>query len=327
MGDHDLAIESGERGLRIAEAHGDFALRVATNIYLGHVYHDTGGYRRASDFFRQNVGSLVDELSRERFGLPYVPSVHSRTWLVFCLGELGEFSEGLTRAKEAVQIAESVEHFSSLTSAYCGLGRIYLRRGDLQAAIPILEHGLELARTWNIRLLFPLLAEALGSAYALFGRLSEALPLLEQAREQHSSMRGTAAQSIRVASLSQAYLLAGRSGEAMELAARALDFARTHDERGNQANALRLLGEIASCLDPPGVAEAEAYFGQAIALTEELEMRPLLARSHFGLGKLYRVIGRHLEAKEHLITATALFKEMGMPWWLEQGEAELEALL
>ena len=52
-------------------------------------------------------------------------------------------------------------------------------------------------------------------------------------------------------SLGEAQLLAGRLEEAHALAERALALARAHQERGNQAYALRLLGDIAAQREPP----------------------------------------------------------------------------
>jgi len=43
-------------------------------------------------------------------------------------------------------------------------------------------------------------------------------------------------------------------------AAHALELSRTHQERGNEAWVLRLLGEIAAHGDPPEVMQAEAYY-------------------------------------------------------------------
>jgi hypothetical protein len=51
-------------------------------------------------------------------------------------------------------------------------------------------------------------------------------------------------------------------------------------------------------------------------------MRPLVAHCHLGLGKLYRRTGKPQEAQEHLTTATTMYREMGMAYWLEQAEAE-----
>ena len=51
-------------------------------------------------------------------------------------------------------------------------------------------------------------------------------------------------------------------------------------ERGYEAHALRFLGEVAAQRQPPQVAQAEAYYRQALALAEELGMRPLQAHCH-----------------------------------------------
>jgi hypothetical protein len=52
-------------------------------------------------------------------------------------------------------------------------------------------------------------------------------------------------------------------------------------------------------------------------------MRPLVAHCHLGLGKLYRRTDKREQAQEHLTTATPMYREMDMRFWLEQAEAEL----
>ena len=59
------------------------------------------------------------------------------------------------------------------------------------------------------------------------------------------------------------------------------------------------------------------------ALGEELGMRPLVAHCHLGLGKLYRQKGDHVKATEHLMTASAMYREIDMGFWLEKAETEL----
>ena len=54
-------------------------------------------------------------------------------------------------------------------------------------------------------------------------------------------------------------------------------------------------------------------------------MRPLVAHCHLGLGRLYRRTGDSEQAREHLTTATTMYREMDMRFWLEQAEAELRA--
>ena len=55
-------------------------------------------------------------------------------------------------------------------------------------------------------------------------------------------------------------------------------------------------------------------------------MHPLIAHCHLGLGKLYRHAGDGVKAQGHLTTATTMYREMDMQFWLEQGRLEAERL-
>ncbi len=99
--------------------------------------------------------------------------------------------------------------------------------------------------------------------------------------------------------------------------------AREHQERGHQAYALHLLGEIAARRDPLEVVLAEASYQQALALANELGMRPLLAHCYRGLGALYGRVGRGQQARAALSTAIELYRAMAMTFWLPQTEAAL----
>jgi hypothetical protein len=50
--------------------------------------------------------------------------------------------------------------------------------------------------------------------------------------------------------------------------------------------------------------------------------RPLIAHCHLGLGKLYRRTDKREWAREHLATAMAMYRDIGMTYWLEKAEAE-----
>src|SRR5205823_452967 len=132
-----------------------------------------------------------------------------------------------------------------------------------------------------------------GHAYALVGRVDAGLPLLEQACRQAPSRRSMWGQSLWVVHLGEAYLLADRRAEAADLAERLLAFSQQHKQRGDEAWILRLLGEIAAHAEPPEVEASENRYRGALALAEELGMRPLIAHCHLGLGTLYHQVGRH----------------------------------
>jgi hypothetical protein len=52
----------------------------------------------------------------------------------------------------------------------------------------------------------------------------------------------------------------------------------------------------------------------------------LATHSHLGLGKLYRRTGKRAQAHEHLTTATTMYREMDVRFYLEQAEAEMREL-
>jgi tetratricopeptide (TPR) repeat protein len=129
-----------------------------------------------------------------------------------------------------------------------------------------------------------------------------------------------------LSALAEAYLMVGRVQEAAACAANAVESARERGERGFEAWALRLHAEIALAAQPSDAAAAEERYREAKVRAGALEMRPLLAHCHLGLGKLYRRTGKHEQAREHLAIATTMFREMEMQFWPEQAEAEIAAL-
>ena len=118
-------------------------------------------------------------------------------------------------------------------------------------------------------------------------------------------------------------MLAGRLEEAHALAAGAVTHARAHQERGHETYALSLLGDIAARRDPPEGEPAAAYYQQALALADELGMRPLQAHCRRGLGTLYARLGQWEQARTELGAARDLYQAMDMTFWLPQVEAVL----
>ncbi len=322
VSEYDRAVEFGQRALTIADGLGDMTLRDEMQYRLGQVYYMLGDYRRALDLFGRNVATLESHLRTPRMSQSGLPVVFPRIWWVWCCAELGEFAAGIACGEEAVRMAEAADHPHSRIAAYHGIGRLYLRKGDIPQAIFMLERGLELSRVWNVLTRLHQMAADLGAAYALSGRVTEALSLLEQTVQRGTAIRAVY-QALWVVGLGESYRLAGHLEEAMHWAGRALEHSREYRERGHQAWALRLLAEIAAQRESPEVEPAEDYFRQALTLAEELGMRPLVAHCHLGLGTLYRKLGRLEPARAGLCAAMALYRAMDMTLWLPQAETAL----
>jgi tetratricopeptide (TPR) repeat protein len=149
----------------------------------------------------------------------------------------------------------------------------------------------------------PAIMATLGLAYARSGQITEALHLLDQVEVRQTAGGGGDRIMLH---LGEGYLLTGREEEAYRLAERLLVLSRDRKERGNQAWALWLLGEVAAQRQPPDTAQAEAHYRQALALANELGMRPLQAHCYAGLGTLYTMTGRWEPARTELTTSIAL---------------------
>jgi tetratricopeptide (TPR) repeat protein len=326
-GTHDQAIAASQRALALAAANKDIILQAQANNILGEAYRAQGGYRRAIDCLRQTVSALEGARRHERFGQPSLPAVTSRARLAWCHAELGTFAEGRTLGEEGLRIAEAVAHPSSHMFGCWGVGLLALRQGNLHRAIPLLERAVDICHEADLSAYFPRTAAALGAAYTLGGRITDAVPLLTQAVEQ-STVKGRVHDTTLCSlSLGEAQMLAGRLEEAHALAERALALTREHQERGHQAYALRLLGDIAARRKPPEDEPAVAHYHQALALAEELGMRPLVAHCHLGFGKLYAKSGRGTEARAALSAAVELYRAMEMTFWLPQAEGALAEVI
>jgi transcriptional regulator with AAA-type ATPase domain/tetratricopeptide (TPR) repeat protein len=325
-GNADQAIQCGQCAIDLAEKRGDFALQVATEFHLGSAYEDLGDYRGASATLRKVVERLQGDRLYERFGLSGLPSLVAGAHLACCLAELGDFTEAFNRGQEGIRIAEEVYDPHGLVNAQFGVATAFILKGEFRQAVPLLERGLGLCRSSNLVLMFPRVAAALGFAYAQSGRLAEAVPLLEQAVEQATSLRLTNMRSTFLTWLGETCLMSGRMDDATRLTERAVECSREQKERGHEAHARRLLGDLAARGELPDFARGEDSYRRALALANELGMRPLLGRCHLALGGLHRRAALRQSAEEHLGLALGLFREMDMRRWLEQAEGELRQL-
>jgi tetratricopeptide (TPR) repeat protein len=326
-GDFGAALQAGLRALAIGEAQADVALQVVANGYLGSVYRARGEYREAVRHCEAALALIPEGLAQERFGQAAIQGSLVRHYLARALGELGRFAEAFGLLREAMHIAEEAGHVYSLVFPLFSLGTLKLDQGDFAGAVAPLERGLDLCRTREVPLLLHDFAWALGAAYHGTGRRAEGVALMEDAArglaERTERVVGWAG---RVGALGGAYLLDGRLADATRIAQDGLAAARQRGERAVEGQLLRLLGDIAAHPDRVEVDTAEGHYRQALALAEALDLRPLIAHCHLGLGELYRRTSNRPRAREHLTTAGTMFGEMDMRYWRERSEAELGEL-
>jgi tetratricopeptide (TPR) repeat protein len=288
--------------------------RGSRNDVPGHDAHRPGRVQRRGHLARAERRAGGRSALRALRGARH-PSATSGAWLADVLCELGRFDEAIWHAEAAVRIAEAADHPFTLYWGLFDLGRAHLRRGDLPRATRVLERCHDLCRTWQIALGTPYVAATLGAAYALAGRADEALPLVAGAVEEFRRRQIHGRPAFIFLFTGMTYLSAGRIDEAASHAREALALTRRLGARASEAHALCLAGDVASTR---GAADAEGYYREALALAGELGMHPIVAHCHLGLGKLYAHTAKREQAREHLTTATTMYSEMDMQFWLAQ---------
>jgi class 3 adenylate cyclase/tetratricopeptide (TPR) repeat protein len=323
----DEALVTGTRAEVIVGQLGDLRLRILTTTYLEHMYFLRGEYERVVELATDNVAALPSEWVYEYFGIGAPPSVFDRCWLVMSLAQLGRFAEATKHEADATRLAQSTHHMHTLGQAYRAGATLRLLEGDWAKARSTVERGLATTRTGSILLRSTALAL---SAWVLaqVGQASEALERLQEGEQllRHRLAQGVVSyRSWDYHALARAGLLLGRLDEAEGLGDRAAEF--SSGQPGYAAYAFHLLGDIATHPDRFDAERGEAHYRQALALAEPRGMRPLAAHCHLGLGKLYRRTGKLDDAHEHLTTATTMYREIDMRFYLEQAEAAMREVM
>jgi tetratricopeptide (TPR) repeat protein len=324
--DCSTGVDIGEDALAIGESIGDSTLQVVAILWLGCAYYALGEHRRAVEFLRQGLQKLeAGTKGRLAFPALQVPLI-LRSYLSMFLAEMGEFTEAEPVATDALAMAEALDHPYSLATAYWQVAHFYLARGDFQRAVPLLERGAAVGREWGYARVAALNDSPLGLILALLGRSAEGLTVVQRGMEATEGIGLTWLRGRRLTYRGETCLLAGRVDEANAVALQAVQFCCERKERGFHAWALRLLGEIRSHRNPPDTQAAQDHYRQALVLATDLEMRPLVAHCHLGLGKLFCCTGNRGQAQEHFTVATAMYREMDMPYWLEQAKTGMRKL-
>jgi len=321
----DEALASGNRALEIARRLDDRTLGILAKSYLEQAHYYRGDYGRVIGLASENLAALPSEWASEYFGMAVPPSIFDRAWLILSLAEVGRFSEAMGHAAEAIRIAEPTQHAFTIGWVHFAESMLYLLKGDWAKARLLVENWIALLRTGNLAIHLPWAVASSASVLAHIGERSEALNRVSEGEEllnRQAAREIVGHRGWAYGALGRACLLLDRLDEARVLAHRSIETSQR--QPGFSAHALHLLGDIASHpdrFDGDGESGA-AHYREALGLAQQHGMRPLIAHCHLGLGRLYVRAGKSEQAEENLSIARSMYREMEMPFWLKQGEAD-----
>jgi tetratricopeptide (TPR) repeat protein len=321
LGDHEMAAESARRALEIGGPLGDVAIETVAHYMMSQSLWHLGNLRDATLALKRCLRALPEDPGYMPFGMVTFPSVVVHAALTSRLAELGEFPEAAKHAAVSLERADRLNHAYTTVFARLSVGYFHARSGDTDSAIPHLERAVELCRTAEIRRQVVPCASVLCYSYALSGRIGEAQMLLDRTVE--GLVGGWGGTATWLPWLAEGAMLASRNVEATQIIERALSISLSRHEQACQAFAKRLLGDLGlsnGSLDADAIGR---HYIEALALAQNLSLRPLQAQCHLGLSRLHRRAGERERAREHHSIATAQFREMDMRRWLHLANAEL----
>ena len=273
------ALGVGEKARALADEVGDVPLQASARTPLAHACRERGDLRRSIAVFTEAIDLLPGDLARQRFGQAIPPAVYARGMAALCRAELGDFAEAERLGTEARLLTKAEDLPFGFALAHMALCNVYLVQERVEEAMQILEPALEVIRARGIPI--PWATALRGYALALSGRPEEGCTVLEGGLEEADRLRFFFGHSQWVAWLAQAHLMAGQMGKARHRADEALALSRGRGQRGYEALALYVLGQIDA--QEGARAAAEPVYRQALALADELGMRPLADRCRAAL--------------------------------------------
>jgi class 3 adenylate cyclase/tetratricopeptide (TPR) repeat protein len=326
LGEHDEALASGTRALKIATDLEDLRLRILATTYLELVRYYRGEYESVVELATGNLEALPPEWVHEHLGASAPPSVYDRSWLIQSLAQIGRFADAITYDAEVLHIAEPTRHPFTIGQAHRATVTLYVLMGDWARARSLSEQWIAGVRAGNVVIQLPWAISSSAWILARVGETGDALDRLregEQLVERQTERKLVATAGWDYHSLGRSSLLLGRLDDAQRLGNQAVEY--SSHQFGNAAHGLHLLGDIATHPDRFDAERGEYHYRKALSIAESHGMRPLVAHCYLGIGKVYHRTGKHQEAGEFFNSASAMYRDMNMSFWVKQAEEEMVA--
>jgi len=299
-GESLLAYDLAKSNLDLAETTQDAGLLAEAHHYAGLLAFACGNLRPAlahlNDAQRHaSAASLDDKVSPFSGGL-YKSSFASMRALPLQL--LGRPDEALKSAEQGLRAARGSRHLYSLSYALTAPGsqfRCYRR--EPESALLQAEEAIALSQQNGFSDWLNWGRFTHGWALAELGQSAQGIAEMEAAAAGFRHRAGQPFLQYRVALLAQAYARAGRTDQALTMLNEALAQIERSGERVDQAEILRLKGEVLLMHERSAAAEAEHCFRAGLAVARIQEAKWWELRTTVSLARLLRDTNRGDEAR------------------------------
>ncbi|HEY5768965.1 MAG TPA: hypothetical protein VIS71_03875, partial [Terrimicrobium sp.] len=309
-GEIQTALDQGGQLLGLAQHVQDPALLLQAHHALGPTYTLVGDWTSARTHLDQAIGHYDLREHRMHAFLygGHDPCVCCLGFAAKSLWMLGYPEQALQRGREALELARELGHPASLAHAQLSVAILHQFRRDVSETLELAEALQGLAADQG--LLFYLAGGSVLRGWALVerGRSSEGMAQIRQGFDMGGATRAHW-RAYSLALLAETCGKVGNMTEGLTFLAEALTVVEETGIRIYEPEMHRLKGEFLLALDPEKVADAEACFGQAVAIARRHQAKSLELRATMSLARLWQRQGRGNEAHAALAAVCGTYTE------------------
>jgi class 3 adenylate cyclase/predicted ATPase len=301
-GEMGSTMTLANEAMELAERFDDPGMLMEALFLMGVTLYYRGDFVQALAQYEKAL-SHYDDRERNRAWASIVgedAGVAHRCYLSLALWHLGFPEQALRASREAVKLAQSIDH--PFSHAYAQHHASWLchnlrlpaetKTSGEEGTRTAADHGFALFRATGVI--------AQGGALLLEGRPRDALTVLVRGLDAYRATGAGLSLPYYMSLLGEALMGAGRLDDARQAFDEGLAIVERHHELCQRAELYRLKGELALLTDPPAYGEAEVLFAEAIATAKRQRSTAWELRATTSLAGLYRQTDRRQEAHDAL---------------------------
>ena len=346
-------VETLMTSLKYAERLGDPVQKVRITYWLGRMFYYLGNFAKARPFFESCLKSAEKFDDEEIYGLSYnimgrmflfdgeaakgiaylekgIPMMerlnnkvevgHSAGYLGMMYGFVGDFENGAKNFRTALSLAAEGSDVNRQAATLAYEAGVHVFRGDWGKCIATSDRCIELSGSKIGNSMMEAIATAVkGHAIFMLGDQKQGEELTRKGIRSIESIGAKISLSMWYSQLAEMLCLIGKADEGEAFAAQALDLA-PYGERWGASVAYLALAMAAGKRKRPAWKKVDQNMRESFRQAEAMHAQPFTAVSHFRYAELLQQKGDLAAAREQIAKASALFRDMGMTWWLGQAE-------
>ena len=309
-GEFKLCVELAAEALQFVGTLDDPGMMMEALFLQGLTKFYRGDFAGARDHFSLAVADF-DDRNRTKFWATHTgedSGATHRCYLALALWHLGYPQRALQLSRETIALARTIGHPFTMEYALHHAGWLRQHCQLAEEAQAAADEQIEIATEQGF-----VFWHATGTLYRaggllLQGNLGEGLPLLVRGLESYRATGAELALPYYLSLLGDGYTRGGRFEDAHRTLVEGLDLADKHEDRFQEAELHRLLGEL-YLAETDDQARAEKCFHTAIEIARHQQSKAWELRATVSLARLWQRQGSRNEARNALAAVYSTYTE------------------